>query len=89
LLPSIFASGCLEQKMSIPRIFLLIDKGRRRTDGVPTQWQSTTYAMNAVEEEALTTAIIEGDDLRLQALLDGIASPPQFDSLILQMAAEN
>jgi hypothetical protein len=28
-------------------------------------------------EEALTTAIIEGDDLRLQALLDSI-SPPKF-----------
>jgi hypothetical protein len=26
-------------------------------------------------EEALTTAIIEGDDLRLQALLDRIAPP--------------
>jgi hypothetical protein len=30
-------------------------------------------------EEALTTAIIEGDDLRLQALLDGIA-PPQIQT---------
>jgi hypothetical protein len=77
LLPSILASGCLEEKLSIPRIFLLIDKGRRHKTWACAgrNGQSTTYAMNAVEEEALTTAIIEGDDLRLHALLDGIAPP--------------